>query len=112
MIDRAESKTQAEMGERISHAIEFSEKSQRQIADEVGVTKQAVTNWKKGKIGWDAFIKLAETLGLEPAELLPPPDDSDNNKKKLMSSYDSLGPRERDMLVQLAESWAGASDEP
>ncbi len=51
-------------GERIADTIENSGKSQRQVADEIGITPQSITKWMKtGLISLDHAAALAEVTG-------------------------------------------------
>ena len=58
--------TRADRGKRIQTAIQNSGKTQREIADLIGVAPQSITKWiKTGKIYIDNLQALAEVTGVD-----------------------------------------------
>lgn len=69
------------MGDRIRYLRGVKGFSQTQLADKVGVTKSAVSQWELGQtanVKLQTFLKLCETLGARPEFLIfGPPNAGD-----------------------------------
>lgn len=68
----------AQLGSRLRRA-RGTAISQRELADSVGLTRGSIANIEAGRQGLSAYllIRVAEALGMSPAELLPAPVTSD-----------------------------------
>lgn len=67
MVDINTADYRQSRGKRIADAIDASGKSQREVADLVGVTPQSITKWiRTGNIYIDNLQTLADIIGVVP----------------------------------------------
>lgn len=93
--------------ERIKQLRKEAGLSQRQLADLVGVSKAAVSCWETGVRGVPAgnnLVRLAEALGLDPAEVMKVGGKSvSRNEAELLAAFRVL-PEERQLeAIKLVE---------
>lgn len=74
-----------------------------EFARKVGVDRKTVEAWKKGAYpGVDIIGKIAETLGMEPWELLKPPG-ADESFSPIQRAWGLLNEDEQGQLLRYAE---------
>lgn len=94
--------------ERIKQLRKEAGLSQKQLADLVGVSKAAVSCWETGVRGvpaGDNLVRLAETLGLDPAEIMKVDGKSFNqNEVRLLAAFRALSKERQLEAVKLVEA--------
>lgn len=96
----------SELKDRLKQAIKESNKSQKRIAEEIGITPQALNKWlKDGKASKENLAAFAEATGksfswIFLGELFHPEPDAPNYEA---SSLDSLSPASQELVKQIAE---------
>jgi len=112
---RPAKKPRSDLGERISQARLKVGLSQKQIAEEMGVTQQVVAAWerKTKSIRTDTLIRLAEVLKTSPDELLgikkkvrqPSPKGRLN---QVFEAASKLPRRQQQKIVELLEPFVAS----
>lgn len=109
-LDLAKEEQRTALGEAIRRAIEEAPMTQEAIAEEVGVSKQAVTNWKKGKISKENLGALEDTLNYRRGYFMSlvgkssQPDTKDPRLEKISAIFQKLNNKGKDHLLDQAES--------
>lgn len=97
MPSRPKGEANRELAERIATAIDASPYAAKKIADECGVTPQAVNGWKNtGRISKDMLVKLAGVLGLPLGYFIPNADAAAGEM-----ALPPIGPLNGDKLMRL-----------
>lgn len=101
--------------EKLSYAMREKKISIRELSDMTGIPKSAIQRYTSGatdKIPIDRMMLMAEALGIEPAFVMGWNDapsietqDADPVKAELVSIYDKLNSRGRDMLITTARGY-------
>lgn len=107
-IDAAASATLQPFPERIKQLRKEAGLSQSQLAELVGVSKAAVSCWETGVRGvpaGDNLVRLAETLGLDPAEIMKVDGKSFNpSEVRLLAAFRALSKERQLEAVKLVEA--------
>lgn len=109
----------------LEHQLKKSGLTQKQLAQQLGVSPSAVTNWIKGKnspdieyvaIMCDIFnIGLSDLLDSSSTKNAPAECESDFQKLRLMRNYDKLNQDGKDNLVNYSDDLTNLpkyTDEP
>lgn len=101
----------------LEHQLKKSGLTQKQLAEQLGISPSAVTNWIKGKnspdieyiaIMCDIFnIGISDLLVSDTIKKAPAISGSDIQKQRLIENYEKLNPLGQEKLVDYSEDLTG-----
>lgn len=109
---------EGDISERLKQARILAHKTQKEVADMLGMTYQAISNYERGKtkVENDILIKLCQIYGVSISEILlgqqiniqkpiAPPSEPDKRLQKIIHCYNEMDDMGREILVGQAEYW-------
>ena len=94
--------------ENLNYYIRNSQMSQKDIAEKLGVSKGAITNWLNGSNSpnMEVLANLCVLLGVKMSEMLSDrssTSDLSENEKKLLDNFKQLNEKGQNKLVRVSE---------
>ena len=76
------------------------------LASAIGVSKQAVSNWRNGKssIDIDNVPKICEFFGITADEFFARADSAGNEERELLRIFRAADPKSRELLMKVARA--------
>lgn len=107
---------EGDISERLKQARILAHKTQKEVADMLGMTYQAISNYERGKtkVENDILIKLCQIYGVSISEILlgqqiniqkpiAPPSESDKRLQKIIHYYNGMDETGKENLAEQAE---------
>lgn len=103
-----ENNIRAVLQENLNYYIKKSQMSQKEIAEKIGVSKGAITNWLNGSNSpnMEVLANLCLLLGVKMSEMLSDKSsisDLSINEKKLLNNFKQLNEKGQNKLVRVSE---------
>lgn len=103
-----ENNIRAVLQENLNYYIKKSQMSQKEIAEKIGVSKGAITNWLNGSNSpnMEVLANLCLLLGVKMSEMLSDKSsisDLSINEKKLLDNFKQLNEKGQNKLVRVSE---------
>ena len=108
-----------EVLDRITNALKEKKKTQKELCEYVGISKNAYTNWKSGHMkSYERYLpKIAEFLGVSVDYLLgntdkkESPSDISEDDKMVLQAFKSLTAEQQESLLSLMRSMVEGREE-
>lgn len=107
---------EGDISERLKQARILAHKTQKEVADVLGMTYQAISNYERGKtkVENDILIKLCQIYGVSISEILPgqqiniqkpiaPSSESDKRLQQIIHYYNGMDETGKENLAEQAE---------
>lgn len=99
-------------GRRLREARERAGLTQGQLGEAVGLSRTSITNIEYGRQGipLHALYALAQSLNIEPVELLPEPSERSNGQNELERVIDELTPNQLASVQKILDAKTRGKD--